>query len=285
MADDKGEQANGASEKDPANKAPRKKAAAARVARQQDTPDSDGPKGPAVDAAARLARIADETIKAASDVANDASRKVDVGAYGLGDMVKSLVRLSSVAMTGGLRLAESALGDRPQRPSDGMLVLADHLASIAERTVKHVNDVVGETTPRVADSPMNSGAWLGAAMKLTDIAIIGAVEAVETAVIGPARYAKSEFISDPFTMPDTWKTGTLCVDESSFNRPATNNPVPLDRIRFDPAEVKANKREFRVVVDETGLPSGIYIGTVGIRDGDDGNEIVAGTGISVAIRL
>jgi hypothetical protein len=150
--------------------------------------------------------------------------------------------------------------------------------------VKHVNDVVQEITPRVADSPANTVAWLAAATKLTDIAIVSAVEAAETAVIGPARYAKTEFISDSFTL-DVGQEGTLCVDKDSFKRPATADPVPLDRIRFEPPVVKADTREFRVIVNETNLPGGVYIGTVGIRNGTEGNELIRGTGKPVAIRL
>ena len=227
----------------------------------------------------RLADVASDTIKEASEVAEKASERIEVDAYGVGDLVKTFTAFANVAVTGGLKLTAAALAERPQRPNEKMFVLADNLATIAQRALKHVTTVVEDVGPKVADNPMRNSTWVKAATKLSDIAMVSAVEAVETVVIGPANYAEPSFVSKSFTM-DGEKSGTLVA--KGFMRSGTNTEILPDRITFTPPTLTPGVRRFQIAIDETGLPSGVYIGKVELVD-PKSNTTAAET--SAAVRL
>lgn len=201
------------------------------------------------------------------EAASDAVDKAGTTPYGQRDLLATLTRLTSVSMLGGLKVIETALANRPRRPSEGLLVLADHLASITERTLHQARGVVEQAAHDIGGDPRTAQPWVDAATKLTDIAVVNGIDAVQTMAIGPARYAPRTFVSDPFAVTGL-KRGVL-VAGTDFARPGDSTVIPRDAITFSPPELGTDHKEYRVVVDETGLPSGVYIGTVTSKGGGE----------------
>ncbi|AQA01680.1 hypothetical protein BVC93_03695 [Mycobacterium sp. MS1601] len=229
-------------------------------------------------AAENLAASAKRTIADAVKLLEDASDKVDkagrkdecghVGSsYDKRELLATLTELTAKSMLGGMELAEQVLRDRQRRPSEGLLVLADHLTSIAQRTLHHARGVAEEAVKEVGGDPLKAQPWVNAATKLTDIAVVNGIEAAQTVVIGPARYAPRTFVSDPFKV-DGLLPGKLEA-RPDFARPGDDRVIPEGAITFSPAELGADHKEYRVVVNETGLPSGVYIGTVASKGGGE----------------
>ncbi len=213
-------------------------------------------------------REAVEILEAASDAVDNAGMADEGGApYDKRDLLATLTQLTSASMLGGLKVIETALANRPRRPSEGMLVLADHLASITERTLHQARGVVEQTAHDVGDDPRTAQPWVDAATKLADIAVVNGIEAVQTVAIGPARYSSRTFVSDAFAVTGL-EPGTLEAGRD-FARPGDSTVIPHDAITFSPPELEADHKEYRVVVDETGLPSGVYIGTVTSKGGGE----------------
>jgi hypothetical protein len=213
----------------------------------------------------RLAAAAQQMVDQATTVATQASRKIGENEFTAGAMLRSLAQLANVAVVGGLRLAETALGERPDRPSDGMLVLNHEMASIVQQMVSSARGVAEEASSEIAQHPYNPNAWVRSMTKLADIAMIGGTELAETAVIGPARYADTRFISDPFTVERASRRRELTI-AGDLTRPGTVEAVPRQRITFEPRTLAPGATEFRMVVNEAGLPSGVYTGAVQVGD-------------------
>jgi hypothetical protein len=248
-----------------------------------DSPDSE----PLI-AARKLAEAAKEMVGEMTKLATDASTKISDNtggdAYGSKDLLRTAVKLVSAGILGGLRIAETALEVRPKKPNEGMLVMAEHLADVAQRTLAGVKGVAEETSKQVDEGGYTSAQAIRSFTKLADIAVVGGLESVETVVIGPAKYARPWFISDPYTASKDEANGKLVIEED-FKRPATAETIPRPRIRFDPPELRPGNNTFRMVVDEGGLPSGVYFGKVQVVGKDSTGQAVALDSIEVAIRL
>lgn len=217
-----------------------------------------------------IADSAKSTLKEAVGILEAASDAVDetgTAHYDKHDLLATLTQLTSVSMLGGLKVVEAALANRPRRPSEGLLVLADHLASITERTLHQARGVVEQAAHDIGGDPRTAQPWVDAATKLADIAVVNGIETVQTVAIGPARYAPRNFVSDPFAVaglePGELEAGT------DFARPGDRTVIPRDAITFSPPELGVDHKEYRVLVDETGLPSGVYIGTVTSKGGGE----------------
>ena len=218
-------------------------------------------------AAQNIADSIKSTLQDAVDILDAASDAVDEAQYDTRDLLGTLTQLSSVSMLGGLKVFEAVLANRPRRPSEGLLVLADHLASITERTLHQARGVVEQAARDIGGDPRTAQPWVDAATKLADIAVVNGIDAVQTVAVGPARYAPRTFVSDPFAVTDL-RPGTLEAG-SDFARPGDSTVIPRDAITFSPPELGADHKDYRVLVDETGLPSGVYIGTVTSRGGGE----------------
>ena len=238
----------------------------------------------AVAAAKEVAKAAKAAATKMAEVAKEASNQIGDDPknydYGPRDLLKTAVKMTSAGLLGAMTVVETAMGVTPRRPSDGMLVMAEHLANVAQRTLANVKGVAEEATTQMNAGNYTAGHAIKSLTKLTDIAVVSGVEAAETVVIGPAKYAPPTFISDPYVISDLTVNGKLAVAED-FKRPATAEAIPRERIRFDPPRVEPGTRNFRMVVDEGGLPSGVYLGTVKVVDADD----AVLTTLGVAIRL
>jgi hypothetical protein len=225
--------------------------------------------------AAKLAAAIKKPIEDAGDVAKAASQLIGENKYTRGELISTLTKLTSIAITGGLQVTQTAFEVRPRR-SEGLEVLADNMATIAQRTMKYTMAVAAETVKAVADEPLSSEPWIKAGTKLTDIAVVNGIEAAQAAVIGPAKYASRTFESDILTADANLGNGELRVT-GDFARPGTQgSAVPRSRISFNPTKLGPDQRTFQLVVNETGLPSGVYEGAVGIDGGES---------MTVALRL
>lgn len=235
-------------------------------------------------AARKLAEAAKAALTEMTKVATAASDRIgdNTGPYNYGgkDLWKTAVQLTSAGLLGGLQIAETALAVRPRNPSEGMLVMAEHLADVAERTLANVKGVAKETSDQLDAGGYTSAQAVRSLTKLADIAVVGGLESVETVVIGPAKYARPTFISDPYTVDNDEANGKLEI-ATDFKRPATAEIIPQARIRFDPPQLRPGNNTFRMVVDEGGLPSGVYFGTVHVV----GEDSAVLDSIEVAIRL
>jgi hypothetical protein len=242
------------------------------------------PDDPTLIATRKIAEAAKAMVTEMTNVVTAASDRIGNNTgdcdYGRKDLLKTAMELTTAGVLGGLRLAETALTVSPKRPSEGMVVMSEHLANVAQRTLANVKGVAEETSDQLKSGAYTSAHAIRSLTKLADIAVISGLETAETVVIGPAKYAPPTFISDPYTVADADANGTLEV-VVDFRRPASAEAIPRARIRFDPPELRPGNNTFRMVVDEGGLPSGVYFGTVQVSR--DGKSVL--DSIEVAIRL
>jgi hypothetical protein len=242
------------------------------------------PEDQAVAAAKKVAEAAKKVAEDMANVAKDASKQIGDDptdySYGPRDLWKTAVKMTSAGLVGAMNVAETAMAETPTRPTDGMLVMAEQLANVAKRTMASVKAVAEEATDQMTKGNYNAGHAIKSLTKLTDIAVVSGLEAAETVVTGPTNYARPTFVSDSFSVSESTATGKLAVAED-FKREATVETVPRERIRFDPPIVGSGARSFRMIVDEGGLPSGVYLGKVKVVGADDA---ILET-IGVAIRL
>jgi hypothetical protein len=221
-----------------------------------------------------FADAARDTVNAVGKLAQDTSKQVDTNCYTLGAALKSITKAANVAVTSGLRFADATLA---VRPTDGQMLVADNMATVARRMVNQAKRVVEEASGRMDDNSYTVNSFVKSMTKLADIGLVGGIELVETAFIGPGRYAPAAFISDPITVPESHDVRVLSIDEAApLKRPATADAdaVPTDRICFEPPYLTRGVTEFRIVVNEEGLPSGIYTGKVRVGDDEEPVEVV-----------
>jgi hypothetical protein len=186
--------------------------------------------------------------------------------YTAGDAIKSMVELTRIAATGGIEMGQTAL---EVEPTKGVLILADHIATVLSRAVKEAAKVTSEAADLVDKNAFNQNEWTQSAIKLTNIALLHGAEIVQTVAAGPAQYAnpvcKAEFTLAPGQVDQINDRG-LKLGSLKLGGPTTNPPIPAYRVSFEPADgvLKAAKDKFTLVVNSAGLTSGVYIGSVDI---------------------
>ncbi len=161
--------------------------------------------------------------------------------------------------------------------STGPSIVADHMAAVMQRMFKQAGMVAKEASGHVDDDNFGYEQWLKTMTKLFDIAMVGGVDLVQTAVIGPAPYTTAAFNSKKFSVAAAKRSRTLSIEPPGLARPGSNDAIPQGKIKVVPEQLAAGQTEFYFQVNEAGLPSGIYTGQV--RVGDE-KELV-----DVAIRL
>jgi len=218
--------------------------------------------------------FADDAVKVVTEsqkVAVDAFQKINKVVpnkpitYTAGDAIKSMANLAKIAATGGIELGQTAL---EVEPTKGVLILADHIATVLSRAVKDVAEVTAEAADRIDKKKFDQDEWTQSAIKLTNIALLRGAEIVQTVAAGPAQYAnpvrKEEFTLAPGQV-DPVNDRELKPVSLKLGGPAAQPPIPGYRVSFEPPEgVKAGKDKFTLVVNSAGLTSGMYIGSVDI---------------------
>ncbi len=221
--------------------------------------------------AGRLAAAARKMISDAAQVATDAFDQINGDPpsrppqdYTPGDAIKSMTRLTNIALTGGISLARVALQVQPDK---GVLLVADNIASIVNRAITDTTQVAGDAAELVGKKKYGRDNWADSAIRLTSIAALRGAEIVETAVAGPGQYA------DPM-QPVQLELSEADVDTTSGRhltllklvRGGDDKDIK-DLASIDPENciLKANKQHFTLVVNTVGLPSAIYVATVEFR--------------------
>ncbi len=123
----------------------------------------------------------DEAVKAFNDI-NSASTKPT---YTAGDALKTMAALAKIAVSGTIEMGQTAL---EVRPTQGVLILADHIATVLARTVKEAADVGSEASELIDKDKYTKNEWVQSAIKLTNIALLRGSEIFQTVAAGPAQY-------------------------------------------------------------------------------------------------
>ena len=168
---------------------------------------------------------------------------------------------------------EGPIDDKPSGP----LIVAEHMASVMRRMFKQAGMVAKDASSQVDDDKYDYDQWVKTMTKLFDIAMVGGIDLVQTAVVGPAPYTTRSFNSKKFQVDAADHDRTLSIEPPGLARPGGTDAIPSDRIKIDPGTLAAGATEFHFVVNEDGLPSGVYLGKVRVGDG--------GKTVDVAIRL
>lgn len=170
--------------------------------------------------------------------------------------------------------AEGPIDDKPSGP----LIVAEHMASVMRRMFKQAGMVAKEASGQVDDDKYGRDQWMTTMTKLFDIAMVGGIDLVQTAVVGPAPYTSRSFNSKKFQVqPAVDHERELRIEPPGLARPGATDAIPPDKITINPKNLPPGGTEFFFEVNEDGLPSGVYVGKV--RVGDDGKSV------DVAIRL
>jgi hypothetical protein len=218
--------------------------------------------------------FADDAVKVVQE-----SQKVAVDAFGkinkvvpnkpitytAGDAIKSMAELAKIAATGGIEMGQTAL---EVQPTKGVLILADHIATVLTRAVKDAAEVTSEAADLVDKKAYNQNEWTQSAIKLTNIALLRGAEIAQTVAAGPAQYAnpvRKEEFALAVGQVDPTNDRELKLVSLTLGGPTAQPPIPGYRVSFEPPDgVKAGKDKFTLVVNSAGLTSGLYIGSVDI---------------------
>jgi hypothetical protein len=219
--------------------------------------------------------FADDAVKVVQEsqkVAVDAFQKINKVVpnepitYTAGDAIKSMAELAKIAATGGIEMGQTAL---EVEPTKGVLLLADHIATVLSRAVKDAAQVTSEAADQIDKKKFDQNHWTQSAIKLANIALLRGAEIAQTVAAGPAQYA-NPVRKEEFTLAagqvDPKNDRELKLVSLKLGGPAALPPVPGYRVSFEPADgvLKATKDKFTLVVNSAGLTSGLYVGSVDI---------------------
>ncbi len=184
--------------------------------------------------------------------------------YTAGDAIKSMTALAKIAATGGIELGQTAL---EVQPTKGVLTLLDHIATVLARGVKEVAQVASEASDLIDKDDYDKDEWVQSAIKLTNIALLRGAEIAQTVAAGPAQYADA-IVKVPFSLTDADVDANRDreLKVPSLKLGGLNDKVPNYRISFEPTDcvLRAGMRDFTLVINSAGLPSGVYVGTIEI---------------------
>ncbi len=221
----------------------------------------------------RCASVSNRLISDAAGILRHAADKMDNApgpdGYTSADLVDTVSDLSQLAVRGGRELAESVRGafadpdsTNPQvSAATGPALIADQVSTIVQRTVDQYGRICHQAAEDIRAKRPDT--WMPMLTRLLDVTVVNGIEAVQTAVIGPAPFARTTFRSDPVTVTAAGRERALTVVRG-FTRAGSTTPIRPIRARFDPAVLPAGATQFTVVVDEENLPSGIYLGAVDV---------------------
>jgi hypothetical protein len=159
----------------------------------------------------------------------------------------------------------------------GPMIVVEHMAAVVSRMTKQAAAVAKEVSGQIDDNKYGINQWMDAMTKLSDIALVGGIDLVQTAVIGPAPYTPTAFNSRSFDVKAADHQRKLLIEAPGLTRPGTKDPIPADQITLVPDTLAPQETKFHFRVSEEGLPSGVYTGRV--RVGDNGEHV------DVVIRL
>lgn len=211
---------------------------------------------PIVDRVTATARtVFDESAK----VLQAESKKVDADNYQVADAITATAKLVNVGVSGLTDLGRIVLEEKPPAKT---VALGEYVVSVMQRMIGEVGTVAGAAAVQAEAKNYTPSKWLESMTRLTDIAIAGTMEIVETVVAGPARFEERPARSDFFKAPESDVEDRVLTIHHPLTREASPDEIDSSRISFAPPILVNKNVEFQVLVDPSGLSSGLYHGTV-----------------------
>jgi hypothetical protein len=206
----------------------------------------------------RAADIAKNVLDESAKAMYDESQKIDKDEYVVSDMISTVTRVVNASIAGTTELARIPLEERwPEKH----LVLGEYVSTVMRRMVSQAGTVAQAAADDVEGFAYTPRRWLESMTRLIDIAIAGGMDIAETLVAGPAAFEGQPVASASFTVANGTETRELSWD-TELRRDATEDKIPAHKIRFDPPTLIPPNNEFRVLVNTSGLVSGVYKGKV-----------------------
>lgn len=206
----------------------------------------------------RVAQTAKTIVDQSAEVLREESKKIDDGKYAVADAIETVTRLVNVGLAGATDLGRIAL---EERPPENALALGEYVAFVARRMVSQAGTVAQAASVEVDRKTYTPNKWLQSMTRMIDIAIAGGMEIAETIAAGPAQFERPSVPSDVFRATASGDTRQLSIG-TPLKRDASDDDIHPDRIKFDPPVLESPNVEFRLLVNPSGLASGIYRGTV-----------------------
>jgi hypothetical protein len=207
----------------------------------------------------RVAATAKKIVDDSAKVVGEESQKIDGDQYEVKDAIATVTRLVNVGIAGSTELGRILLEERPPETT---LALGEYMASVVRRMVSQAGTVAELASEEVERKNYTPNKWLESMTRLIDIAIAGGMEIAETVAAGPAQFERQPVRSEKFTAPESDTAERELSVKEPLKRDATDEEIPEGTITFDPPVLVKPNREFRVLVNATGLVSGVYEGTV-----------------------
>lgn len=211
----------------------------------------------------RVADTARTIVDQSAEVLREESKKIDGEKYVVADAIETVTRLVNVGVAGATDLGRIALEERPPQNA---LALGEYVAFVVRRMVSQAGTVAQAASIEVERKTYTPNKWLESMTRMMDIAIAGGMEIAETIAAGPAKFERPTLQSDPFSAPASGDRRELRI-ETKLKRDASEDEIPPDRLTFDPPVLESPNVVFHILVNPSGLASGVYRGTV--KAGDD----------------
>ncbi|MFI5509358.1 hypothetical protein ACIA48_17970 [Mycobacterium sp. NPDC051804] len=208
---------------------------------------------------AKAADIATNVMNESAKAMKDESAKIDAGNYELSHMVATVTKVVNAGIAGATDLARIPLEEKwPEKH----LVMGEYISSVLRGMVTQAGVVAADTAKDMdADGKYKPSQFLQSLTRLIDIAVAGGMDIAETLGAGPAQFQPQPSATEFYTVPvDTvprdpiWKTKPT--------RDAADDTIDDKKLQFDPKTLLPGATQFRVLVDATGLLSGVYKGVV-----------------------
>lgn len=206
----------------------------------------------------RVAATAKSIVDQSADVVREESEKIDGGTYEVADAIETVTRLINVGIAGATDLGRIALEERPPQTT---LALGEYVVTVFRRMVSQAGTVAQAASIEVERKDYTPNKWLESMTRMMDIAIAGGMEIAETIAAGPAKFERPDVTSDPFSASESGETRELRI-ETPLKRDATDEEIDLKKIKFVPPTLAPQQTKFHIVVNPSGLESGVYRGTV-----------------------
>jgi hypothetical protein len=244
----------------------------------------------------RLATTAKALVTEAQNLAVDACTDDPTAA----NMIVAYTKSVDLALSGTQRLMTALLKqEQPQEDSaaQGRNLLADALAVIGRRMVRQTGAVAREAADQVdKDKSYTPSAWTKSMVKLADIAVLGAIEMAETALIGPAPFEVALMKSDDYHASGAGYRKLRVRTPTGLARPGTADAIPANKLCFYTANdatgveldndlLQAAQTKFCIAVDARGMISGVYVGFVDILGSDATGMVAEGAAPIDAVRV
>ncbi|MBI3228339.1 MAG: hypothetical protein HYZ39_25155 [Mycolicibacterium cosmeticum] len=181
------------------------------------------------------------------------------------DAIKSWIKLAKIAIEGGVSMGQTALQVEPKQ---SVLVLADHLATIATQSVADAKTVADEVSDLIAAKTFDSDSAVHTTIKLANIALLNGADALQTVAAGPAQYAPTIIGTTVVLQAPLATSHKVTVVKVALGGPPTVPALAADRITLDPADgvLPAGATEFTIIINSAGLTSGSYIASIDLDD-------------------